>query len=75
MAAMIKTTKISDELIRPNCRPPLGTGFVSKSPKVAPSGRVRMKASQNSAVWEIFVNKWAAATKASAPAKISAPPP
>ena len=33
--------------IVPKSKPPLDRGFVSKSPKVAPKGRVKIKAIQN----------------------------
>jgi len=42
----------AEELIRLRSRPPFSTGLVSRSPTVAPSGRVRMKAAQNSKVRE-----------------------
>src|SRR6516162_8271405 len=42
---------------RLNARPPWLTGLSRKSPTVAPSGRVRMKALQNSDTRETFVHK------------------
>ena len=52
--------------MRPRLNPPCSNGLVSRSPNVAPSGRVRINASQNSQVREIFVRKYATATSASA---------
>lgn len=59
MAKTIKITsivnRIIDEPIVPKLRPPFSIGLVSKSPKVAPNGRVKTKANQNSITREIFV--------------------
>ena len=63
-----------DELYRLKFNPPLVTGFVSRSPSVAPKGLVRINAVQNKYVCDAFVKKYASATSAIAPAKISAPP-
>ena len=38
-------------------RPPSSTGLSRKSPTVAPSGRVRMKAAQNSVTREMLVHQ------------------
>ena len=40
--------KIIDEPIVPKFKPPFSRGFVSKTPKVAPNGRVNTNAAQNS---------------------------
>ncbi len=50
MAAM--TAEASGRL---NAMPPWSTGLSSKSPKVAPSGRVRMNAIQNNATRDTLV--------------------
>ena len=47
MHATIARARTADASKRPRASPPLATGLSSKSPMVAPSGRVRMKASQN----------------------------
>ncbi len=44
---VIIPTEISDEFKVPRCNPPLSKGFVSKSPNVAPNGRVKINAIQN----------------------------
>ena len=38
---------INDEPTVPKFKPPLSSGFVNKSPKVAPNGRVRTNTDQN----------------------------
>jgi hypothetical protein len=43
---MIPSSTAEDEK-RPRFSPPVDVGLVRKSPRVAPSGRVRMKAAQN----------------------------
>ena len=52
----INTTKIvnriADEPIVPKFSPPFSIGFVSKSPKVAPNGRVKTNANQNNIIAE-----------------------
>lgn len=53
----MKMAMIREELMRPRLNPPCSNGLVSRSPNVAPSGRVRINASQNSQVREIFVRK------------------
>ena len=52
---MMKTAMITDAMGRLIFMPPSETGLSRKSPAVAPSGRVRMKAVQNSSTWEILV--------------------
>lgn len=47
MSATITTASTSEAMGRLMSRPPLATGLSKKSPTVAPSGRVRMKAAQN----------------------------
>jgi hypothetical protein len=42
---------------RLSARPPWSTGLSRKSPTVAPSGRVKMKAAQNKVTREMFVQK------------------
>jgi hypothetical protein len=71
---IIKIAISEDELMRLRSSPPFAWGFVSRSPSVAPSGRVRMNASQNNKVWDRLVVKLAAATRVNAPAKTSTPP-
>ena len=57
MATVINTIKIvnsiADEPIVPKFRPPFSKGFVSKSPKVAPNGRVKTNANQNVSLLEL----------------------
>ena len=45
---MMKTAMINDAMGRLIFMPPSATGLSRKSPAVAPNGRVRMKAIQNS---------------------------
>ncbi len=47
MQAAINRAIRPEESGRDRSKPPCATGLVSKSPKVAPSGRVRIKAAQN----------------------------
>ena len=58
---VIKTTSIaksiSDEPIVPKLSPPLSSGFVSKSPKVAPNGLVKTNANQNKTTIDILVKQ------------------
>ena len=74
MHPIMKTAITADELMRLRSRPPSAWGFVRMSPTVAPSGRVRMKASQNNRVREILVPRYKAATTAKMPANTSAAP-
>lgn len=53
MARIIKS--MIDEPMVPKFKPPLAIGFVRRSPKVAPNGRVRMNANQNKMMREILV--------------------
>ena len=46
---------IADEPIVPKFRPPFAIGFVSRSPNVAPKGRVKTKAIQNKTTLDIVV--------------------
>ena len=55
MQAMMKTAITAEASGRLSASPPLLTGLSRKSPTVAPSGRVRMKAAQNSSTREISV--------------------
>jgi hypothetical protein len=43
--------------IVPKSKPPSVVVFVSKSPNVAPNGRVKIKANQNKIIWLILVTK------------------
>jgi hypothetical protein len=58
---------------RLHARPPSATGLSMKSPTVAPSGLVRMNATQNKVTREMDVQKYRAATTARPAAKTSAP--
>ncbi len=53
---VMRTIKIanssSDEPMVPKFNPPFSSGFVSKSPKVAPNGLVKTKANQNNNIAE-----------------------
>ncbi len=51
----MKAAMTSEETMRLRFSPPSASGLVSRSPNVAPSGRVRMKAAQNSRVREMLV--------------------
>lgn len=51
---------------RLQARPPSSTGLSSKSPTVAPSGRVRMNATQNKMTREMPLQKYRAAGRARA---------
>jgi hypothetical protein len=46
--------RMKDEPTVPNPSPPLACVFVSRSPMVAPKGRVRINAIQNKKVFEMF---------------------
>lgn len=63
--------RISDDLIVPKLSPPCSVDFVSKSPKVAPNGRVNTNAIQNKRTSEILVRYLANAIKL--PIKIAPP--
>ena len=52
-ARIIKS--IAEEPTVPKFKPPFASGFVSKSPKVAPNGRVKTKANQNNMIREMEV--------------------
>jgi hypothetical protein len=58
MSMITKSTRIpnniADEPIVPKLSPPFASGFVNKSPKVAPNGRVKTNANQNKTMCEIF---------------------
>lgn len=45
----------NEEESLPKSNPPFANGFVRKSPKVAPNGRVKIKAIQNNTIWFILV--------------------
>ena len=51
----MKAARTADAIGRLSARPPWLTGLSRKSPTVAPSGRVRMKAAQNSVTRDTFV--------------------
>src|SRR5579875_2267428 len=53
MQAATNTARIAEELTVPNPKPPCSWVLVRRSPAVAPRGRVKTKAAQNSAVLEI----------------------
>ena len=55
MQAIMKAAMTYDEVKRLRFDPPWSRVFVRISPRVAPSGRVRMKAAQKSTTCEIFV--------------------
>ena len=57
MQATMLASNTSEATHRLKFRPPLETGLSSRSPTVAPSGRVRMKAAQKRIVREIAVQK------------------
>src|ERR1700737_5446152 len=63
----------SEEVIRPNPRPPSAWDLVRVSPSVAPRGRVRTYADQKIMLFGILVRKCARATRASRPANSSEP--
>ncbi len=54
-AAIMKAAMTADAIGRLTLSPPLLMGLSSKSPTVAPSGRVRMNAAQNKSTWDTFV--------------------
>ena len=68
------TAKMIEEPYVPNPNPPRTGDFVNKSPKVAPNGRVKTKAIQNSVTLLSVVQKAAAATRAMVPAISPAEP-
>ncbi len=47
MRATMSAARTTDAVYRLNARPPCANGLSRKSPTVAPSGLVRMKAAQN----------------------------
>ena len=49
--AGMTTASTAEASVRLHSSPPSATGLSRKSPTVAPSGRVRMNAAQNSATW------------------------
>ena len=53
----MKAAMIAEAMGRLNAKPPSLTGLSRKSPTVAPSGRVRMKAAQNKKTRETLVKK------------------
>ena len=55
MQTMTKAESTAEAIGRLSARPPSFTGLSSKSPTVAPSGRVKMKATQNSTTRETLV--------------------
>jgi hypothetical protein len=63
-----------DEPIVPKLSPPVSAGFVRKSPNVAPNGRVRTKAIQNSMTRSSRVPYAATTTRPSSPPMRAAPP-
>ena len=52
----MNAARMADAVKRLRSRPPWGIGLSRKSPTVAPSGRVRMNAAQNSPTRETRVN-------------------
>lgn len=74
MQPTMNTASTADAAYRLSAIPPLESGLSRKSPTVAPSGRARMKAAQNKNVRDMFVQKYAAATIASAAPNTTAPP-
>jgi hypothetical protein len=55
MHATINTAMTAEAIGRLNAKPPSLTGLSRKSPTVAPSGRVRIKAAQNKNTRETLV--------------------
>jgi len=55
MQATMNAAITAEELKRLRSSPPSSIGLVRRSPTVAPSGRVRMKAAQNSRVCDTRV--------------------
>src|SRR5207253_6222035 len=72
--ATITTARTADAMGRLIASPPLSTGLSRKSPTVAPSGRVRMKAAQNRTMRLTFVVKKRIASTAKPAPNTSAPP-
>src|SRR5262249_3540175 len=60
--ATMKAARIAEATKRSSASPPCATGLSNRSPSVAPSGRVRMKALQKSRVRETEVKRYAVAT-------------
>ena len=71
---MMNVAITADAMGRLKARPPSLTGLSRKSPTVAPSGLVRIKAAQNKKTRDVLVQKKAAARTANPAAKSSAPP-
>ena len=57
MQTTMKTPIAAEAMGRLKARPPSLAGLSRKSPRVAPSGRVRMKAAQNNNTRDAFVQK------------------
>ena len=74
MISTIAAANTAEATGRLKFSPPLAIGLSRKSPTVAPSGRVRMKAAQNKATRLILVVKYSKATKAISPPNNVAPP-
>ena len=55
MQTTMKTPIAAEAIGRLKAKPPSLAGLSRKSPRVAPSGRVRMNAAQNKKTREIFV--------------------
>ena len=72
---MMNAAITAEAIGRLKARPPSLNGLSRKSPTVAPSGRVRMKAAQNRNTREMRVKKYAAASAASPAPNTMAPPP
>lgn len=66
--------RISEAPIVPKLKPPLSDDFVSKSPNVAPNGRVNTNAIQNKNMEDIFVKKCARITNTNKVLMNTAPP-
>src|SRR5262249_60483158 len=73
ISATMIPSRAADDENRPRLSPPVDVGLVRKSPSVAPSGRVRMKAAQNRMLFEATRSRQSTATTTRAPAKTSAP--
>jgi len=68
------TQKNIEEPMVPKLSPPALSGFVSKSPNVAPKGLVKTNATQNRNTEDIFVKKYMRAVRINNPQIIIAPP-
>jgi hypothetical protein len=55
--AIMNAAIAADAMGRLKFKPPLLTGLSRKSPTVAPSGRVKIKAAQNKKTRDVFVQK------------------